>query len=127
VTSGDVTEHPDPEPPDTPAPTLAELKRRLGIMPSNTNTDELLQWSLDVATAWVEDRVYPDPDSVAGHRHHEVVEAILLLAGRLYARRNSPEGVAGWNDLGLVRIVADDPDLRSLLEHHIDYTWVGIA
>ena len=57
-----------------------------------------------------------------------MVEAILILAGRLYARRNSPEGVSGWGELGVIRILGTDPDITSLLEYHLDYSKVaGIA
>jgi hypothetical protein len=80
-----------------------------------------------VAVAWVEDRVYQVPDQTPGTRHPEVTEAILLLAQRLVQRRSRPEGVAGWGDLGVVRILADDPDVRRLLELHLDMGRAGIA
>ena len=54
-------------------------------------------------------------------------EAIILLASRLYKRRQSPEGVAGWGDLGVVRILASDPDINRLLEHHLDMCKAGVA
>lgn len=41
--------------------------------------------------------------------------AALMLAGRLYKRKASPEGVAGFGDLGVVRVLADDPDVSLLL------------
>lgn len=104
---------------------LDQLRRRLGV--KSTEQDALLSHCLDVASAWVEDRVYADPDGAYSHRHPEVVEAILLLASRLYARRNSPEGVAGWSDLGVVRILSSDPDIAALLEQHIDYRRSGVA
>ena len=109
----------------TPLPELADLRRRLNVR--GAEPDEQLQWVLDVATAWVDDRVYAEPDQVPGERHPEVVEAILLLASRLYARRNTPEGVAGWPELGVVTVAENDPDLLSLLERHEDYTRVGFA
>ena len=109
----------------TPVPELADLKRRLGV--KGAETDGQLQWCLDVATAWVNDRVYAEPDQIPGERHPEVVEAILLLASRYYARRNSPEGVSGWGELGVVFVAENDPDLAALLERHIDYARVGIA
>jgi hypothetical protein len=119
--------HPDPQPPTTPAPELADLKRRLNIPLGQVQADPQLGWLLEVADAWVTDRVYPDPDATPGLRHHEVVEAILLLASRLYARRNTPEGVAGWPEIGVTRVVAEDPDLAVLLERHEDYTRTGFA
>ena len=109
----------------TPGPTLEDLKLRLGV---KTNAaDEQLQWDLDVATAWVDDRVYVYPDQQPGERHPEVVEAILLLASRYYSRRNSPEGVAGWGDLGVIRVLSQDPDIERLLERHVRYYDCGIA
>lgn len=86
--------------------------------------DATLAHALDVATAWVEARTYA---YAPGARPPEVQEAILLLAQRLYARRNSPEGVAGWGELGVVRILASDPDLEALIALHRDYTRTGLA
>ncbi len=40
-----------------------------------------------------------------------VVQATLLLVNRLIKRRNSPEGVAGFDEFGTIRIsTRDDPD-----------------
>jgi hypothetical protein len=101
------------------------LRARLHVKGDDANGT--LARCLDVATAWVEDRVYVEPDSGYGRRHPEVVEAILLIASRLYARRNSPEGVAGWGDLGVIRVLARDPDVEALLERHVDYAKAGLA
>ena len=109
----------------THQPDLDLLRARLGTR--GTEHDAHLAHCLDVATAWVEDRVYVEPDAGYARRHPEVTEAILLIASRLYARRNSPEGVAGWGDLGVIRVIARDPDVEALLERHIDYGKVGIA
>ena len=106
-------------------PDLDLLRQRLGVQ--GTQRDGHLAHCLDVATAWVEDRVYVEPDTGVHRRHPEVVEATMILASRLYARRNSPEGVAGWGDLGVVRVLATDPDIERLLERHIDYARTGIA
>lgn len=106
-------------------PTLADLKLRLGV--TGTNVDQLLQHELDVATSWVVERVYPPDPAVPDEYPLEVGEAILIGASRWYARRNTPEGVAGWNELGLVHVLANDPDLEAMLERTTDYTWVGLA
>lgn len=46
-----------------------------------------------------------------------VVQATLLLANRLVKRRRSPEGVAGFDEFGTVRISSrDDPDAVRYLE-----------
>jgi hypothetical protein len=87
----------------------------------------MLAHALAVATAWVTDRVYATPDASLGGRHPDVTEAVLLLAHRLYKRLQSPEGIAGWGDLGVVRILATDPDIEKLLERHLDYSKAGLA
>jgi len=45
----------------------------------------------------------------------EIVQATLLQASRLYRRKDSPEGVAGSADWGLVRVPNLDPDVKALL------------
>ncbi len=45
----------------------------------------------------------------------EITEACLLLASRLFRRKDSPEGVAGFSDLGVVRVGRYDPDYDSLI------------
>ena len=82
----------------------------------------LLERALTAATAWVRERVYVDCFD-----DDEMQEAIVLLASRLYKRRQSPEGVAGWGDLGVIRILASDPDITRLLEHKLDMTKAGVA
>lgn len=109
----------------TPAPELNDLKQRLGV--TSDVADAQLEWCLDVATSWVDDRVYP-PDQIAGERHADVVEAILIGASRLYARRNAPTGTDGWSELGAGRSFADDPDMKRLLSFHLDYSRIaGVA
>ena len=46
----------------------------------------------------------------------EVTEAALIKAARLFHRKDSPQGVAGFGDFGVVRITrAQDPDVADLL------------
>lgn len=99
---------------------LDTLKAMLGV--TSSKDDALLQQGLDAAHGWAAERIY-----VAAYDSDPVQEAILLIASRLYKRRLSPEGVAGWADLGVVRIVAVDPDVERLLEHYYDLSKVGIA
>jgi Phage gp6-like head-tail connector protein len=100
---------------------LVVLKDELGI--TSTQNDASLSRALEAASDWVESRVYPE--SV---RAPEVRQAVLLLASRLYKRRNSPDGVAGWDDGGAVRILRVDPDVERLITHHmrVSYT-LGLA
>lgn len=99
---------------------LDALRASLGTA-SNIN-DNLLERALVAATSWVTDRVM-----VAELESAEAQEAIVLLASRWYKRRQSPEGVAGWGDLGVIRILAKDPDIEALLERKLDYSRVGVA
>lgn len=46
---------------------------------------------------------------------HEVKEATLLQASRLYARRKSPQGVVGTAEWGEVRLSKQDQDVAALL------------
>jgi hypothetical protein len=100
---------------------LDQLKKMVG---SRTEGDDaLLGICLEAAGMWVYDRVYPT--SIG---RPEVIEAVLLLAARLYKRRQSPEGVAGWDEMGAVRIIARDHDIERLLEQHIQvYKVLGIG
>lgn len=45
-----------------------------------------------------------------------VNQACVILASRLYKRKDSPEGVSGWGDFGVVRVVRTDPDVMALLD-----------
>jgi len=89
------------------------LRARVGV--TTTKDDSILQDCLSTSTSWAEDRAMADQV-----QSNEVQEAILLMASRLYKRRQSPEGVAGWDDLGVVRIVANDPDIRDLMSQKIN-------
>lgn len=48
-----------------------------------------------------------------------VTEAVLLIASRLYARRDSPTGVAGFGDMGVVRVSSTDVDVTERLRPYI--------
>lgn len=99
---------------------LDALRASLGTVSNVSNV--LLERALTSATAWVRDRV-----KAALFNDDEVQEAILLLSSRLYKRRQSSEGVAGWGDLGVIRIMASDPDIERLLEHKLDMSKAGLA
>lgn len=92
---------------------LDSLRRMVGAQ--TTKDDALLAICLQAAGDWIYDRVYTDRI----HRS-EVQEAILLLASRLYKRRQSPEGVAGWDEMsGVIRVISRDPDVERLIEQHL--------
>lgn len=45
----------------------------------------------------------------------EIRQGALQLAARFYRRRNSPDGVAAMNELGVAYVQRNDPDLAMLL------------
>jgi len=100
---------------------LETLRAMLGMQ--STKDDAVLSMCLEAAGNAVYDRVSPEFVHEA-----EVQQAILMLASRLYKRRQSPEGVAGWEEMGAVRIAVRDPDVERLLEQYIDaYKVFGIG
>ncbi|WP_234431794.1 phage head-tail connector protein [Streptomyces sp. NRRL S-241] len=49
----------------------------------------------------------------------EIVQATLLQANRLYKRKDSPEGVTGSAEWGVVRLSRRDPDVWNLIEPYV--------
>lgn len=49
----------------------------------------------------------------------EVVQATLIQAARLFKRKDSPEGVTGSAEWGIVRLPRVDPDVHALIQHYI--------
>lgn len=45
----------------------------------------------------------------------DVVEAAYIQGNRVFKRRGSPEGVAGFGEFGVVRVVRLDPDVQAML------------
>ena len=98
-----------------------QLRAMLAMV--STKDDGHLSLCLEAAGAWIYDRV--DSRYI---QKSEVQQAVLLLAARLYKRRQSPEGVAGWEDMGAVRIISRDPDVERLIEQYVcAYNVLGIA
>ena len=103
---------------------VATLRRRLGMTSNASAADDVtLAEVLAAAALFVDERVYAaDVDA------DDVVEAKLLLAGRLYRRRMTPEGVAGFGgDGAVVRVLSRDPDVAELLGRHLDTARQGVG
>jgi hypothetical protein len=49
----------------------------------------------------------------------EIKAATILLTARLWRRKDSPEGVAGFGDSGVIRVGRYDPDYDSLIGPYI--------
>ena len=57
----------------------------------------------------------------------EVKQACIVLASRFYKRFDSPLGVAGFGDLGAMRVSRVDPDVQSILQPFVHAQAYGIA
>jgi len=68
------------------------------------------------AARWVE-RARPDlvDAFLAGTVDDDVVLGSAMLAARLYSRKGSPDGLAGYSEFGAARISRSDPDIERLL------------
>jgi hypothetical protein len=49
----------------------------------------------------------------------EIEQATLIQAARLFRRKDSPEGVTGSAEWGVVRLSRRDPDVWALIEHFV--------
>jgi hypothetical protein len=56
-----------------------------------------------------------------------VVEGATMLVGRLWIRKDSPDGVAAVGDLGPVYVRRNDPDIAMLLEIGPDWSRPGVG
>lgn len=100
---------------------LDTLRASLGTVSNVDNV--MLAWALDAAIAYAKSLPI-----MATHWDNDDVQLGLVLdSGRLYKRRQSPEGVAGWGDLGVIRVASRDPDVDRLYGPHIDYCQAGVA
>lgn len=52
----------------------------------------------------------------------DINQACLLLAARIYRRKDSPDGVTGWQDIGMMRVGRSDPDVSTLLDPYYLYS-----
>jgi hypothetical protein len=97
-------------------PTLADLKVELRV--EDQRDDPVMARKLAAAISYVE-RVKADPDLgyfVPPHDVGSLVEGTLLLASRLYARRNSPDGLVAMGELGSTNVPGFDADIDRALE-----------
>jgi hypothetical protein len=50
---------------------------------------------------------------------HDVKQACIILSMRQFKRYDSPLGVAGFGDIGAMRVTRVDPDVQALLEPYV--------
>lgn len=98
-------------------PTPAELAAWLDIPttpPLSAEKTVQLQLCIDTAVDDIDERCWlPSPWPT------KVKTAVLMQAARYYKRKGSPEGVAGFNDFGVVRVSTLDPDVEKLVGRYL--------
>lgn len=100
---------------------LGSLRTMIGA--KSTGDDPILTWALEAATDLIRPKVYPE------HWCRSAVqEAVLFLANRLYKRRTSATGVEGFGPEGFsVRVLANDPDVKALIQRSLDMSKAGVS
>lgn len=102
-------------------PTITDVQVELRLDYLQEGDDDVLQNALDAAVAYVTGRVRPSA-LVDGAGElvvpDDVWQATVLLAARIYRRRDSLDGTVGWSDTGgALRVPWRDPDVENLLGH----------
>lgn len=90
--------------------------------PSEAKTAKLGE-AIDAAVEAITDRcvAFVPPTTIP-----QVVRYAMLVQGsRNFNRSNSPEGVAGFGDLGIVRVLAVDPDVEASVGRHLKLDGFG--
>lgn len=99
--------------------THEQLAAWRGSTAPETGTPAAAQWTLcldAVESHWLNSDAFTVPDD--WETDSAIVTALCMMANRLLKRPVSPEGVAGFADLGVVRISRFDPDIELLLSPH---------
>ncbi len=97
-------------------PDIGETRQYVGEV--NDDQMPVLQQCLDASVAYIGYRCdgnIDEDDDYTDIVPANVRLATLMLAGREFRRRLSPEGVAGFGDFGAVRISRIDPDIEIMI------------
>lgn len=100
-----------PRPASLPAVDPARVRAWLGL-PAGADTDAV-EWSADAATAFVARLPHVGPDAAAWDP--DTALGAVMLAGRIYRRRNTPSGVEAFTDVSTAYVARNDPDISRLL------------
>lgn len=98
-------------------PTPAELGAWLKI-PADTITAKTAELTLCLEAA-IDDLTERCNLPAAWNR--KVKLACLMQAARYWKRKDSPEGVAGFGDLGPIRVMSFDPDVERMVGRYLKF------
>lgn len=113
--------------PPTPAGTAVDVDALAnwgGITHRSQAVDDLLTQCLNAALDEIVSRLGPwvvVSDAWPPRRD----QALLILALRYYKRRQSPEGAAGFGDMGVIRITSWDSDIEAMLNNDLALAFGG--
>jgi hypothetical protein len=97
--------------------TVDSVRTFLGLSPARPTDDDALAAAVaaanDAVATWRTD-LPPDDGSGAVTWPPSCDQAATIYAARLYGRRASVQGVAAFQEVGVV-VLPQDPDVRSLL------------
>lgn len=79
-----------------------------------SDPDALVTQAVNAANAWVRRQRVADISAEAWPDDIEL--GTVMLAARLYRRRNSPDGVQAMTDAGAAYVARSDPDIAMLLQ-----------
>lgn len=57
----------------------------------------------------------------------DINQACVMHAARIFNRKDSPQGVAGWGEFGVIRVGRTDPDVVAFLDPYQYYGGIGFA
>jgi hypothetical protein len=98
-------------------PTPSELAAWLKI-PGDLDAarEAQLQMCIDAAIDYIEDRC-----ELPNAWNQRIRLAVLMQAARWHKRKDSPEGVAGFGEMGAVRVMSLDPDIERILSRYLKF------
>lgn len=97
---------------------IADVRSHMGVPVGDPDPDGL-ELARKAAAAYVE-RVRPDRFGVedgvdVAHIDDAILAGAVILTARLYARRQSPAGIASYGEFGPAPVLRLDPDVERLI------------
>jgi len=102
---------------------VSEQDAKASVGRGSSDAEFSVAWAAAEAYTWQKIRPWYEPDPEGEPPDPippapaDLVQAVLLLISRLIARKKSPEGVLGFDDIA-VRVGSSDPDYRRLIGAH---------
>ena len=103
------------QPDVTTAEAVAEVLKTSATAPRFVAAYKAAEDAVRKRCRWPHGPVDPDdPDGPQLPVPADLVQAVILRTGRYMARANSPDGLVGMGDLGMMRVSSVDRDIERL-------------